>query len=363
MGGKEETYVQEAFASNFIAPVGAMVDRFEAEFSRVTGIPYCLATSSGTAAIHLALRVLGIGAGDIVYASSFTFLGSVVPILYQNATPVFFDCDHNWTLDIGLLRTALEKAKAENKLPKALIPTDLYGQSCDAGHLRALCDEYGIKLVIDAAEAVGTSYGGKHAGFLGDAAAFSFNGNKIITTSGGGMLASHSKEFIDAARFLSHQARDPAPHYEHHTYGYNYRMSNIVAAIGVGQLEVLPERVKRRREIFHYYRAELGALPGIDFMPEAAYGTGNRWLTCMTVDSEKFGRTAEAIRLALEVENIESRPVWKPMHMQPLFEGAAMHGGHVSEHLFATGICLPSGTQMTNDDLDRVIAVIRDLAA
>ncbi len=363
MGGHEEAYVKEAFDSNFIAPVGSMIDRFEANFSRMTGIPYCLATSSGTAAIHLALRVMGVGAGDIVYASSLTFLGSVSPVLYQGATPVFFDsAETTWTLDVALVREALQKASAEGRLPKALIPTDLYGQSCDAGPLRELCDEFDVKLIIDAAEAVGTTYGGKHAGFLGDAAAFSFNGNKIITTSGGGMLASHNKEFIDNARFLSHQARDPAPHYEHHTYGYNYRMSNIVAAIGVGQLEVLEARVARRREIFNCYRTGLADLHGIGFMPEAAYGTGNRWLSCITVNSDVFGATPEAIRLALEAENIESRPLWKPMHMQPLFRTAEMHGGTVSERLFATGLCLPSGTQMTEADLERVIHVIRAIA-
>ena len=355
MGGNEQRYVSEAFASNYVAPVGPMVDRFEQEFAALTGIPHCVALSSGTAAIHLALRGLGVGTGDTVIASSLTFIGSITPILYQNATPIFIDADPaTWNMDIDLLGQTLADLKKKNQLPKVVLPTDLYGQSCDQDAIRALCETYGVKLVVDAAESVGSAYHRGHAGALADAAAFSFNGNKIITTSGGGMLASHDKTLIDEARFLSQQARDPAPHYEHTTYGYNYRMSNIVAAIGCGQLEVLNDRVARRREIFVQYEKMLGALPGIRFMPEALTGKSNRWLTVMLVDARQFGADRETIRLALEAKNIEARPVWKPMHLQPVFKDAAMVGGSVSEALFRDGLCLPSGSSMSDADLNHV---------
>ncbi len=360
MGEHEQRYVSAAFASNYIAPLGPMVDAFEREFSTFTGIPHCVALTSGTAALHLALRGLGVQAGDCVIASTLTFIGSVAPILYQGATPVFIDADPaSWNMDTALLAETLAAMKRRNRLPKAIIPTDLYGQSCDMDRLRALCDDYGVALVVDAAESVGSTYRGLHAGARADAAAFSFNGNKIITTSGGGMLASYNKALIDEARFLSQQARDPAPHYEHTTYGYNYRMSNIIAAIGRGQLEVLPARVARRRAIFTAYQQALGDLPGIRFMPETAEGIGNRWLTVMLVDASAFGCDREAIRLALEAENIEARPVWKPMHLQPVFAGAEVVGGAVSEHLFAQGLCLPSGTAMNDADLTRICAIIR----
>ena len=362
MGGSELNYVAEAFESNFIAPLGPMVDRFERDFSALTGLPHCVALSSGTAAIHLALRYFGVGAGDTVFASSLTFIGSVSPILYQGATPIFIDSDPTtWNMDVNLLAQALADAKKQNTLPKVVLPTDLYGQSCDAGAIRELCDQYGVKLVIDAAESVGASYGGKHAGYAGDAAAFSFNGNKIMTTSGGGMLASHDKKLIDEARFLSQAARDPAPHYEHTTYGYNYRMSNIVAAVGVGQLEVLKDHVNRRRAINARYREMLGKLPGITFMQEADYGRANKWLTVMLIDAAAFGTDREAVRLALETHNIESRPVWKPMHLQKLFAGARTVGGSVCERLFRDGLCLPSGSAMSDADVDRVCGLITAL--
>lgn len=360
MSGNEERYVMEAFASNYIAPLGPMVDGFERDFAEYTGIPHCVALTSGTAAIHLALRGLGVTAGDTVIASSLTFIGSIAPILYQNATPIFIDADAGtWNMDLGLLRETLAALKKKNALPKAILPTDLYGQSCDIDALRALSLEYGVALVIDAAESVGATYKDKHAGVGADAAAFSFNGNKIITSSGGGMLASHNKKLIDEARFLSQQARDPAPHYEHTTYGYNYRMSNIVAAIGRGQLEVLPERVAMRRAIFQTYVDELGDLPGITFMPEAPTGECNRWLSVMLVDAAAFGADRETIRLALEKENIEARPVWKPMHLQPVFKGAEMVGGAVSERLFRDGLCLPSGTAMDEDTLARICEIVK----
>ena len=357
MGDHEQRYVLDALASNYIAPLGPMVDAFEQEFAALTGIPHCVALSSGTAAIHLAMRCLGVGAGDSVIASSLTFIGSITPILYQNATPIFIDADaETWNMDLDLLAQTLADLKKKNKLPKAVLPTDLYGQSCDISAIRTLCEQYGVKLIVDAAESVGSTYQHGHAGALADAAAFSFNGNKIITTSGGGMLASHDKKLIDEARFLSQQARDNTPdmHYEHTTFGYNYRMSNIVAAIGRGQLEVLQERVARRRGIFEYYKKTLGGLPGITFMPEANTGKSNRWLSVMLVDASQFGTDREAIRRALDQQDIEARPVWKPMHLQPVFKGAGMVGGKVSEAFFKDGLCLPSGSAMTNDDLKRV---------
>ena len=363
MGARERALVTEAFDSNYIAPLGPMVDAFEAEFAAYTGLPHCVALTSGTAAIHLALRCLGIGAGDSVLLSSLTFIGSVAPVLYQDATPIFIDSDEEtWNMDINLVAETLAKAKKSGTLPKAILPTDIYGQSCDVDALRRIADEYGIALVVDAAESVGTRYKDRHAGVGAHAVAYSFNGNKIITSSGGGMLASTDKKLIDEARFLSQQARDPAPHYEHTTYGYNYRMSNIVAAIGRGQLEVLDARVNARRANFAAYQQRLGKLPGIRFMPEAPYGKGNRWLSVILVEPAAFGCDRETMRLALEKENIESRPVWKPMHLQPLFKDAAMVGGHVSETLFRDGLCLPSGSQMTAADIDRVCTLIEGCA-
>ncbi|MFZ4541855.1 MAG: DegT/DnrJ/EryC1/StrS family aminotransferase [Rickettsiales bacterium] len=363
MGDNERRYVMEAFDSNFIAPLGPMVDAFEAEFSAYSGIPHCVALTSGTAAIHLALRGLGVSTGDTVIASSLTFIGSITPILYQNATPIFIDADPAiWNMDLNLLRETLTSLKSRGKLPKAVLPTDLYGQCCDMEAMRSICNEFGVKLVIDAAESVGATIGGKHAGSNCDAAAFSFNGNKIITTSGGGMLASHDKKLIDEARFLSQQARDPAPHYEHTTYGYNYRMSNILAAIGRGQLEVLDKHVTRRRAIFDQYVKALGGLPGITFMPEAPSCRGNRWLSVILIDKAAFGVDREAVRLALEAENIESRPLWKPMHLQPVFKDVAMVGGKVSEALFHQGLCLPSGSSMSDADVARICEIVKACA-
>jgi dTDP-4-amino-4,6-dideoxygalactose transaminase len=366
MGGSEQEFVARAFASNYIAPVGPMVDAFEREFAAKTGIPHAVAVASGTAAMHLALKLIGVGPGDEVFGSTLTFIGSISPAVFLGARPVFIDCDRaTWCMDPELLSTELERCAGLGKLPKAVVPTDLYGQCADYARIRAACGRYGVPVVVDAAEAMGASYNGRSAGAGAAAAVFSFNGNKIITTSGGGMLAADDRELIEKARFLSQQARDPFPHYEHSEIGFNYRMSNIVAAIGLGQLEVLEERVARKRRIFDSYRERLQGVPGIEFMPEAPYGRANRWLTVVLITPEVFGADREDVRLALEAENIESRPVWKPMHLQPVFTNAAADrvasravGGTVAEDLFGRGLCLPSGTAMTEADIDRVVSTL-----
>lgn len=360
MGGTELDFVHQAFESNFIAPIGPQLAEFERRFAELTGFAHCLAVSSGTAALHLALRMLGVGPGDVVIASSLTFIGSVTPATFVGADLHLVDCDQvTWNMAPALLKEAVDSIHAQGRKVGAVIPTDLYGQCADYDALLAVCEPHGIPLVIDAAEAVGATYKGRHAGYGGLAAAYSFNGNKIITTSGGGLLASDDKGFIDEARRLSQQARDDAPHYEHTTLGYNYRMSNVTAAIGLGQLDVLGERVERKREIFDFYVAALAGVP-VSFMPEADYGRANRWLTVMVLD-EDAKATPEDIRLALEAENIESRPVWKPMHMQPVFKDVPRTGGAVSEDLFRRGLCLPSGTAMTEADLERVVRIVKDV--
>ena len=360
MGGQELTLVEDAFASNYIAPLGPMVDAFEREMAEHTGIPHCLALNSGTAAMHLALRCLGIGPSDIVLASTLTFIGSVTPVTFLGATPIFIDADPaTWNMDPARLEEALTLCRRHGKMPSAVIPTDLYGQCADYDRLKAVCAPHAIPLVADAAEAMGATYKGHHAGGGARAAVVSFNGNKIMTTAGGGMLASEDEELVEHARKLSQQAREPAPHYEHTEIGYNYRLSNILAAIGRGQLRVLEDRVQAKRRIFGFYSQELSALPGVQFMPEAPYGRSNRWLTVMLVDPAASGTSAERIQQALEAEDIESRPVWKPMHLQPVFKSAQCVGGEVSERFFAQGLCLPSGTALSDADLDRIVGIIR----
>lgn len=357
MSGREQTYIAEAFESNYIAPLGPMVDRFEQSIRDYTKAPHVLALSSATAAIHLALRVLGIGKDDIVLASSFTFIGSIAPILYQDATPFFIDSDErSWNLDPDLLEKAIA---ASPKKPKALILTHLYGQCADIGRIAHICDRHGIFLIEDAAESLGAVYEGKQSGTYGIFGAYSFNGNKILTTSGGGMLVSSNKTFIDKARFYSTQARDDAPHYEHTDFGYNYRMSNIIAAIGVGQMEVLDERIAARRKVFDWYREELADIGEITFMPELPNSRGNRWLSTLTFERSD----PECVRLALEAENIESRPLWKPMHLQPLFEGALHIENGTSQKLFEKGLCLPSGTRMSREDVSRVCTILKQVLA
>jgi pyridoxal phosphate-dependent aminotransferase EpsN len=298
--------------------------------------------------------------GDEVICSSFTFSASANPIIYQGATPVFIDSEKDtWNMDANLLRKAIEDRIKNGKTPKAVNLTHLYGQSADIDTILKLCNEYDIPLIEDAAESVGAYYKGKHTGTFGRLGVFSFNGNKIITTSSGGMLVSDDKVLIEKAKFLSTQARDPAPHYQHSHVGYNYRLSNVLAGIGRGQLLVLEDRVKARRANFEFYKKELGALPGVEFMPEAEFGRSNRWLTCMTIDPQRFGATREDVRLALESENIEARPVWKPLHLQPIFKDYPYYGSGVAEELFDKGLCLPSGSNLSKKDLGRVVNVIR----
>ncbi|MCE9609371.1 MAG: aminotransferase class I/II-fold pyridoxal phosphate-dependent enzyme [Chthoniobacter sp.] len=359
LGDLELEFVKEAFATNWIAPLGPHVDAFEQEFASVVGVPHAAALSSGTAALHLALRLLGLQRGEEVLCSTFTFSASANPIAYEGATPVFIDSEAaSWNMDPVLLREELDACAARGRLPRAVIVVDLYGQSADYDPILAVCAHYGVPVVQDSAEALGATYKGAPAGSQAACAIFSFNGNKIITTSGGGMLVARDPEFTARARFLATQARDPAPHYQHSTIGFNYRMSNVLAGIGRGQLRVLPQRVAARRRNYEYYRAVLGAVPGIRLMPKAPHGEPNCWLTCITIDPAVFGATREDVRLALDAENIESRPVWKPLHLQPVFAGSRVRGGAVSEAAFADGLCLPSGSSLTEADLERVCALV-----
>jgi dTDP-4-amino-4,6-dideoxygalactose transaminase len=362
MGGRERDLLNEAFDSNWIAPLGPFVDRFEAEVCRLIGVPHAAALSSGTAALHLALIGLDIGKDDRVICSTLTFAASSNPIRYLGAEPVFIDSEmESWNMDPELLREELRTSAAQGRLPKAVIVVDLYGQCADYATILPLCAEYGVPVIEDAAEALCATCGGQSAGSFGEMAVLSFNGNKIITTSGGGMLIARDEGKVSRARFLATQARDAAAHYQHSAIGYNYRMSNLLAAVGVGQLSYLSERVAARRSIFENYRSALGDLPGISFMPEAEWGVSNRWLTCILVDPLEFGASREELRIALEAANIEARPLWKPMHMQPVFDGCRVRGGAVSEWLFERGLCLPSGSGMSGEEFVRVVDVIRSV--
>lgn len=358
--GRERELVAEAFESNWIAPLGPHVDAFEREVAAATGRRHGAALSSGTAGLHLAARMLGVGSGDEVLVSSLTFSATVNAIVYEGARPVFVDASPDtWNLDPGLLAEELDRLGAAGRLPKAVVAVDLYGQCADYDPIVESCRRWGVPLIEDAAEALGATYRGRPAGSFGVMAVLSFNGNKIITTSGGGMLVADDERWVTRARFLATQARDPAPHYQHSEIGFNYRMSNVAAAIGRGQLESLEQRVDSRRANFDAYREGLADLPGVSFMPEAPYGRATRWLTCLTIDPAVFGATREDVRLALETENIEARPVWKPMHLQPVFMGCRAVGGGVSEQLFDLGLCLPSGSNLTKDDRARVIEIVR----
>ncbi|HLU36044.1 MAG TPA: aminotransferase class I/II-fold pyridoxal phosphate-dependent enzyme [Thermomicrobiales bacterium] len=359
----EFDFVREAFDSNWIAPVGPHVDAFEREFAAKVGAPHAVALSSGTAALHLAVRLCGVGPGDDVLVSSLTFCASVNPILYEGGVPVFIDSETaSWNLDPNLVEDVLRRKAAQGKTPKALVAVHLYGQAADLDPLVDLCGKYGVTLIEDAAEALGATYKGRSPGVFGKAGIFSFNGNKIITTSGGGMLVTADADLARHARKLATQARDDAPHYEHSEIGYNYRLSNVLAGIGRGQLRVLDDRVQARRQIFQWYRKGLADLPGLAFMPEAPWGRSTRWLTCITIDPNAFGADREQIRLALEKANIEARPVWKPMHLQPAYRHFKVAGGDVSEALFRNGLCLPSGSSLTESDVERIVEILRNAA-
>lgn len=362
MSGREQELVLDAFASNWIAPLGPHVDGFEREVAYYVGVSHAAALSSGTAAIHLALRLLEVRPGDEVICSSFTFSASANPIVYEGAHPVFIDSEaETWNIDPALLREELDECARRGKLPKAVVVVDLYGQCADYDAIEAVCAEYEVPIIEDAAEALGASYKGRMAGSFGKFGVFSFNGNKIITTSGGGMLVSQDDDAIQKCRFLATQARDAAPHFQHSHVGYNYRMSNMLAAIGRGQLEVLPQRIAARRHNFESYQQGLSSLPGLTFMPISDAGEANYWLTCLTIDPQLFGVNREDIRLALEKENIESRPLWKPMHLQPVFANCRMRGSNVSGPLFENGLCLPSGSNLEAADVERVISIVRDM--
>ncbi|MBF5043461.1 aminotransferase class I/II-fold pyridoxal phosphate-dependent enzyme [Aggregicoccus sp. 17bor-14] len=360
LGPHERGLVSDALESNWVAPLGPHVEAFQEEFAQAVGAPHALALSSGTAALHLALEGVGVGPGDEVVVSTLTFAASVNPIRYLGARPFFVDSEPgSWNMDPALLAELLQERARAGRLPRAVVLVHLYGQCADLDPIAEACERHGVALVEDAAEALGSSYRGRPAGTRGRVGVFSFNGNKIITTSGGGMLVSADGALVRRALKLSTQAREPAAHYEHTEVGYNYRLSNVLAAIGRGQLRVLEERVEARRRNFARYAEALGDLPGLAFMPEAPWGRHTRWLTTLTLDPARAGADREAVRLALERENIEARPVWKPMHLQPVFSGCGVKGGAVSEALFRDGLCLPSGSSLTPEEVARVAGLVR----
>ena len=362
MGSTEEGYVREAFASNWLSTVGPHLDAFERAFSERMGLP-AVALASGTAAMHLGLRLLGVGPGDEVLVSDLTFVGSVNPIAYLGARPVFIDSEaETWMLSPSLLAEALEHLTARGRRPRAVVVVHLYGQSADLDPIMRACQRYDVPVLEDAAEALGSLYRGRPVGSFGTVAAFSFNGNKIITTSGGGMLVARRQEWVDRARFWSTQARDPGVAYEHTEMGYNYRLSNVLAGIGRGQLEVLDERVRQRRAVAHRYRDAFADLPGLTLMPEAPYGVPTHWLSCFLVDEARLGATRDDLIAALAARNVESRPLWKPMHLQPLYASAERFGGSVAEDLFRRGICLPSSSSLSPEDQGLVISIVHDCA-
>lgn len=362
MGGNEQKLVQEAFDTNWIAPLGPHVDGFENDLVKFTGSKHAAALSAGTAALHLALIMLDVKAGDEVICQSMTFSASANPIAYQGAVPVFVDSETDtWNMDPELLREAIRDRFSKGKKPKAIIPVHLYGMPAKMKEILTVAKEFEIPVIEDAAEALGSTLGGQAMGTFGDLGILSFNGNKIITTSGGGALISDKEEYIKKARFLATQARDAAPHYEHSQIGYNYRMSNVCAAIGRGQMEVLEERILQRRKNFEYYKEGLAGIKGLYFLNEPDGMFSNRWLSTILVEPSEAGLGKEDIRLHLEKDNIESRPLWKPMHLQPVFTDAPYYGTGVSNELFEKGLCLPSGSNLSQEDLDRVINKIKEL--
>ena len=363
MGVAEMDFVEEAFRTNWIAPLGPNVDGFERELADWVGVKHAAAVSTGTAAIHLALRLLGVGKGDVVFCSTLTFVASANPIIYQGAEPVFIDSEpSSWNMSVVALEKAFDWAEKNSRLPKAVIVVNLYGQSADFDPLLALCNQYGVPVIEDAAESLGATYKEKASGTLGRMGIYSFNGNKIITTSGGGMLVSDDQALIEKARFLSTQARDPAPHYQHTEIGYNYRMSNILAGIGRGQMRVLHERVQARRAVFQRYREALADFNAIELMPEPEWSYSTHWLSACTLNSNVTDVTSVELIRRLSDEMIEARPLWKPMHLQPVFSGYKYfaHGADsISDGLFERGICLPSASNMSDSNLERVIDVLR----
>ncbi len=362
MGGTEQDYVREVFEQNWIAPVGPHLTRFEQAFAEYLGEGHAVALASGTAAVHLSLIQAGIQPGDEVMCSSFTFVASCNPILYLGAKPVLIDSDReSWNLDPNLLEAFLRSRAEENRIPKALVLVHLYGQAADLDAIGQLCRDYGVILIEDAAEALGARYKGRALGLDGIGGAYSFNGNKIITTSGGGMLVSRDQAFVDRARFLSTQARDPAVHYQHSEIGYNYRLSNVLAAIGLGQMEVLPKIIAKTKSHFANYTERFANAVAIAMMPVPEWSDTTHWLSCITLERSKTRATPGDVVEKLESLNIESRPLWKPMHLQPLFAEAEMVGGEVSADLFARGLCLPSGVDLSDEDHDRICRAILEV--
>jgi pyridoxal phosphate-dependent aminotransferase EpsN len=362
MGGNEESYVRQAFATNWLSTVGPNINTFEDEFEKRIGLP-AVALSSGTAGIHLGLRLLGVVPNDEVFCPTLTFAASCNPVRYLGAEPVFLDSDYaTWNLDPGILEDVLRERACRNKLPRALVVVHLYGQCADMKPILAICQRYEVPVLEDAAEALGATYRNQPAGTLGDLGVYSFNGNKIITTTGGGMLVSRNQAWVDKARFWSQQARDPGLVYEHSELGYNYRMSNVLAGIGRGQLEVLDLRVQQRRAMAFRYRDALEDLPGISLMPQAPYGLHTNWLSCFLIEEDQFGCSRDDLIQALDQANVESRPVWKPMHLQRLYAGCECYGGKVAEDLFRRGICLPSSSSLSPEDQLYVVNQIRSAA-
>ena len=365
LSGDELELVKDAFASNWIAPLGPHVDAFEKEISEYLGEKGALALASGTAAIHLALRLLDVGPKDRVFCSSLTFIASVTPVNFLGAEPVFIDSElSSWNMSPVALKKAFVEAEKNNTLPKAVIIVNLYGQTPHMGPIVDICEQYNVPIVEDAAESLGATYKGAQSGTFGKLGILSFNGNKIITTSGGGMLVSDNQELLDKARFWATQARDKAPWYQHSEIGYNYRMSNILAAIGRGQLKHLDDRIEAKRNVYRRYVESLGHIEGIDFMPEIENGRSTMWLTALTIDPKKCGTTNLEIMEKLGEENIESRPVWKPMHIQPVFEGneyfTHFENQSACDDLFHNGLCLPSGSDLTKEQQDRVMTIVKE---
>ncbi len=359
MGKAEKQFLIEAFDSNWIAPLGPNVDAFEKEISEYLNYGFAAALSTGTAAIHLALRLSNVKKGDYVICPSLTFAASANPIIYEQAVPIFIDVNKDsWTVDPNLLESTFKKHK-----PKALISVDLYGQSADYDNILFLCNKYNVSVIEDAAEALGASYKEKKCGVFGDFGVFSFNGNKIITTGGGGMLVSDDEEMIKKARFLSTQSREPVIHYEHKELGFNYRMSNLLASLGRGQLSILDDRVKSRREVANHYYKNFKEVEGIDLVSESSYGKSTRWLSVVLIDSKSFGSDIIEIIDRLDRNNVEARPVWKPMHMQPFYKDyiyITKNNMDVSQSLFKKGLCLPSGSSLTKDQLDYIVGIVLD---